>query len=145
MMNDLAAAGARAAAPIDQEFPFRLISRRMMHLHNSPTPAMPTSRPSYNPAFLHPADLERLDLSAGDVVRITSRRASIPAIVAADATLRESLVSMSHGFGRGPDRDDDVTLIGSTPARLSTNDQVFDRYSGQPRMSNIPVRIERLA
>jgi anaerobic selenocysteine-containing dehydrogenase len=144
MMNDLAAAGAHAAAPIDEEFPFRLISRRMMHLHNSPTPAMPTNRPRYNPAFLHPADLERLDLSAGDVVRITSRRASIPAIVAADATLRESLVSIAHGFGGGPDRDDDVMLIGSTPARLSTNDQVFDRYSGQPRMSNIPVRIERM-
>jgi anaerobic selenocysteine-containing dehydrogenase len=144
MMADLAALGARSGDLADEEFPLRLISRRMMHIHNSPTPAMPANRPRYNPAFLHPSDLERLELSPGDVVRITSRRASIPAIVAADATLRESLVSMTHGFGGGPERDDDVLLLGSTPARLSTNDQVFDRYSGQPRMSNIPVRIERM-
>jgi anaerobic selenocysteine-containing dehydrogenase len=145
MMADLAVVGQRPSEAVDAKFPFRLISRRMMHVMNSPTPAMPANRPQYNPAFLNPEDLRRLGLSPGDVVTITSRRASIPAIVAADASVRESLVSMTHAFGGGPDRDRDVRRRGATPARLSTNDEQFDRYSGQPRMSNIPVRIEPVA
>jgi anaerobic selenocysteine-containing dehydrogenase len=142
MMSDLAAVARRDPEPADDEFPFRLVSRRMMHVMNSPTPAMPANRPRHNPAFLHPDDLAMLGLAPGDVVTIRSRRAAIPAVVAADETLRRSLVSITHGFGGGPDYDEHVRDVGSTPGRLSTNDEMFDRYSGQPRMSNLPVRVE---
>lgn len=144
MMTDLSVVAKRNPESANTEFPFRLISRRMMHVMNSPTLAMPTNRPKYNPAFLNPRDLERLDLSPGDVVTISSRRATIPAIVAPDETVRESVVSMTHGFGGGPECDQDVHEVGSTPGRLLTNDEMFDPYSGQPRMSNIPVRIQRV-
>jgi anaerobic selenocysteine-containing dehydrogenase len=143
MMSDLAALARRDPEPADDDFPFRLLSRRMMHVMNSPTPAMPDNRPRHNPAFLHPDDLALLGLVPGDVVILRSRRAAIPAVVAADETLRRSLVSITHGFGGGPEYDDLVRDRGSTPGRLSTNDEMFDRYSGQPRMSNVPVRVER--
>ena len=138
MLRDLANVAERDPDPADDAFPFRLISRRMMHVHNSPTIAMPANRPRYNPAFLNPEDLQMLELTPGDLVTISSRHATIPAIVADDPTLRSSLVSMTHGFGGLPESDHDVHRAGASPARLSTNDEVFDRYTGQPRMSNIP-------
>jgi anaerobic selenocysteine-containing dehydrogenase len=63
----------------------------------------------YNPAFVHPDDLADLGLCSGDAVTITSRSASIPAVVEADRTLRRGLVSMSHGYGDAPDRDHPVS------------------------------------
>jgi hypothetical protein len=50
---------------------------------------------------------------------------------------------MAFGYGGGPDADDRFREIGSSPNRIIPNDQVFDRYTGQPRMSNVPVRVAR--
>jgi hypothetical protein len=51
---------------------------------------------------------------------------------------------MSHGYGAGPDRDDALWAIGSSTSRLSGLDDNPERYSGQPRMSAIPVNINIL-
>jgi hypothetical protein len=51
------------------------------------------------------------------------------AIAGRDDSVREGTVSISHAF------ED------SNPARLVATDEVYDAYSGQPRMSNIPVSI----
>jgi anaerobic selenocysteine-containing dehydrogenase len=126
----------------DEEFPYRLIGRRMMHVYNSPTPATPANRPPYNPAFMHPGDLEELDVADGDVVTIRSARASILGVVRSDTTVRRGVVSMSHCYGDVPERDEDVRTAGSPTTRLLANDVEYDRYSGQPRMSNIPIRVE---
>ncbi|GAA1838547.1 molybdopterin-dependent oxidoreductase [Pseudonocardia ailaonensis] len=134
------------AAPADagrEEFPFRLISRRMMHVMNSPTVALPGGRPPYNPAFLHPADLAGLEVAPGDIVEITSARGAILAVAEEDDTVRPGTVSVSHAFGDLPGIDRDVRSVGSNTGRLIADDVVFERYSGQPRMSNIPVRIVR--
>ena len=48
---------------------------------------------------------------------------------------------MSFGFGSLPLDDPAFRLIGSNPSRLIRNDLVFDRYSGQPLMTNIAVDI----
>ena len=64
-------------------------------------------------------------------------------MVAADANLRRGLVSMTHSWGDGPDRDADVRTIGANTGRLSPVDVDYERYTGLPRMSNIPVRVER--
>jgi anaerobic selenocysteine-containing dehydrogenase len=147
MMHDLAEVAHRETvggppASSDGAFPFRLVCRRQMHMFNSSgnIPATNHGRP-YNPAYMHPDDLEHLGINPGDEVQISSVRAVIPGIVAADATLRRGLVSMAFGFGDGPDRDTDVRDIGSSPSRLVPNDEVFDRFIGQPRMSNLPVDV----
>jgi anaerobic selenocysteine-containing dehydrogenase len=124
------------------EFPLRLICRRMLHTYNSSmtTPAAKGPR-SYNPAFLHPRELQRLGVAAGDVVEIRSARASILGIAEADPTLREGLVSMTHAFGGAPEYDADFRTIGSPTSRLLDADARYERYSGQPLMSNVPVDV----
>lgn len=141
MMGDLRAELAPAGDAEAEGFPFRLISRRMMHIMNSPTVAMPESRPRYNPAFLNPADLAGLGIAAGDIIEIESARAAILAVAEGDDTVRPGTVSVSHAFGDLPGLDQDVRNVGSNTGRLISDDAVYERYSGQPRMSNIPVRI----
>jgi anaerobic selenocysteine-containing dehydrogenase len=129
----------------DEIFDFRMICRRHAHVFNSSCNLSSTNHGrGYNPAFIHPADLYELGLVAGDHVEIHSARSVIPAIVEPDDTLRRGLVSMMFGFGGGPDRDQDVALIGSSPSRLLDTDAMFDRYTGQPRMSNVPVRLQKV-
>lgn len=141
LSGQLPAAGYEA--PDDASYPFRLISRRLAHVFNSTATHLPGGRgaPTYNPAFLHPDDLVRLGLRDGDAVSITSARATIPAVVAGDDTLRRGLVSMAHSYGGAPDRDAEFRVIGSNTGRLIDVDAAYDRYSGQPRMSGIAVQV----
>ncbi len=82
-----------------------------------------------------------LGLSNGDIVEIRSDRAAILAVVEADPSLRRGMVSMSHAFGDGPDRDDEVRAIGANTGRLMSTDNSWDRYTGMPHMSNVPVSV----
>jgi len=50
---------------------------------------------------------------------------------------------MAHAFGDGPDRDAEFREIGSCTSRLLFDDVGVERYTGQPRMSNIPVDLTR--
>lgn len=143
MLRDLRASAAvhDVAADAGADDEFRLVVRRMHQINSSlHTPAVHRGRP-YNPAFMHPQDLERLGLADGEEVEITSARASVRAIVAADPSLRPGLVSMAHCFGGPPEADDQVRLVGSPANRLLSVDRVYEPYSGQPLMSNVPVRI----
>jgi anaerobic selenocysteine-containing dehydrogenase len=127
----------------DPATPFRLISRRMMHVYNSSfnTPATNRGRP-YNPVFINPADLEALGLSRGDLVEIRSKTGAVVGVAEADDSVRAGCVSMSHAFGSiAP--DDDVCQVGTTAPRLLSFEHGFDRYSGQPRMSGIPVSLRK--
>jgi hypothetical protein len=42
-----------------------------------------------------------------------------------------------------PDTDDLVREVGTNANRLVATDAVYDRYTGQPRMSNVPVKITK--
>lgn len=127
----------------DARHPFRLISRRMHSRYNSGGHSLARLRAEdeTNPAFMHPLDLDELGIMSGEVVEVRSRRGSIRAVVEADETLRRGLVSMSHAWGDAPDHDGDARTTGASTARLSDVDDAFDRYSGQPVMSNIPVAV----
>jgi anaerobic selenocysteine-containing dehydrogenase len=145
MMGEL---GEVAADPgeIPIAYPFVLIGRRMTHVYNSSGRDLPTLAAkggTFNPAFMHPADLAELGVAVGDRVAITSRHGTIHGIVAADATLRRGLVSMSHAFGGLPREADDVRTVGSNTSQLTSVDEDYDRYSGIPRMSAVPVRVQR--
>ena len=114
----------------------------MTHMYNSSCNVEATNhgRP-YNPAFMHPDDLLRFGLAPGEIVDLESAHDFVPAVVQPDDSLRRGLVSLSHNFGRPPDRDEEVAEVGSTASRLLADDDVFDRYSGQPLMTNVPVRV----
>jgi hypothetical protein len=49
---------------------------------------------------------------------------------------------MAFGYGTHSSAADDVRRRGSSPNRLVPENVVFDPYTGQPRMSNLPVAIE---
>jgi anaerobic selenocysteine-containing dehydrogenase len=129
-------------APGDDAFPFRLLSRRMMHVYNSSYNVTTTHRGrAYNPLFVHPDDLARLGAHSGDMVDVRSAAGSLRAIVSSDPSMRRGCVSISHAFGPPATGTDDVATHGSAVSALLGFELGFDRYSGQPRMSAIPVDI----
>ena len=64
----------------------------------------------------------------------------VTSIVESDANVRRGVVSMSAGFGDVPEPDD-LMRTGTCVNRLLSNDRNFDRYSGQPLMSNVPIDV----
>jgi anaerobic selenocysteine-containing dehydrogenase len=127
------------------DFPLLLISRRLAHVYNSSGRDLGklARKGAFNPAYIHPDDLAALRLSSGDDVRIESPHGAVPAVVEADESLRRGLVSMSHAFGDLPGAD--VRRVGANTGALISVEDDFDRYSGIPRMSAVPVRVARLS
>lgn len=133
----------RESASGNVRFPFRLVGRRLIHVYNSAHREMPelARGRAYNPLFMHPRDMAEHDIAAGDVVLVESAHAAIGGIVEPDETLKRGVAAMTHAFGADPDENADVQRVGSNIGRLTANDVDYDRITGIPRMSGIPVRI----
>jgi len=151
MMTDLAEVAAESAddvelTPDGERLPYRFVCRRLQQAYNSSGRSLygMRGRP-YNPAFMHPDDLEELGLARGDLAEIRSARAAITAIVEPDATLRRGLVSMTHAFGGLTDGDEETREVGANVGRLLTVESGLEPYTGQPRMSNEPVAVTPVA
>jgi anaerobic selenocysteine-containing dehydrogenase len=127
-------------------FTHRLISRRMMELFNSTGDHLPGLRRRfpYNPAFMHPADLERIGVRPGDIVRIDSDHDFIYGIAEASTDVLPGVISMAHARGDVPELDGQVRAIGSTTGRLVSTERDFEPISGIPRQSAIPVNVRAL-
>jgi anaerobic selenocysteine-containing dehydrogenase len=142
LMADLLAVAAEppvVAAPDE----FHVLSRRLQHVLNSSHNITATNRGrGHNVAYCNPADLARLGIADGDLIELTSGRSTIVAIAGTDNGLRPGDISMAHAFGGRPEHDDQVETIGSSTSRLLSTDTKSDPYSGQPLMSNIPVRLK---
>jgi anaerobic selenocysteine-containing dehydrogenase len=128
-------------------YPFRLLCRRMAHVVNSSYNArVAGGHPGPNPAFMNSADLTALGLAKGAEIEIESAHGTIVALADVDDGLRVGSVSMSFGFGGARDDDHrDISSVGSSVARLLSTRDYFDPYSGQPRMSSVPIRIRAAA
>jgi anaerobic selenocysteine-containing dehydrogenase len=124
---------------------YRMICRRLTAVLNSSGRDLPrvARGRAYNPAFMHPDDLAQLGVGDGDVVELTSPYGSILGIVEPDPTLRRGLVSMPHSFGDLPGRERELRSIGSNTSQLTSVDVDYDRFTGMPRMSDVPVHVER--
>jgi anaerobic selenocysteine-containing dehydrogenase len=125
-----------------REYPYLLVSRRLPHVLNSSgrdLPSLIRKVGRYNAAYMHPADIAGLDLKPGDVVEIASQHGSIPGVVEADSDLRPGLVSMAHAFGDLPENKKAFRELGSNTNQLLNVEDSFDRYSGIPLMSAVPV------
>jgi anaerobic selenocysteine-containing dehydrogenase len=150
MMDELIASYQRdeptTAADVEGDYPFLLIGRRDKGFVNGTGQDISklTAERSYNPAYLHPADLEDLGLKAGQMVEIRSAHGCVEGIVAADATLRRRVVSMTHAFGQNPGDDKNPARFGTNTNQLLTTTAEYDRITGMPRMGSVPVRITTL-
>jgi anaerobic selenocysteine-containing dehydrogenase/1-acyl-sn-glycerol-3-phosphate acyltransferase len=120
-----------------------LICRRQRHAANSVGQDFPESRKiaTTNPAFLNPADLERLGVEPGALVEIESEHDRILAVAEPSDDLQSGVVSMAHCWGAGPERDAEVRTIGSNTGRLVATNRHYDPITGMARQSAIPVTI----
>ncbi|MGE0308088.1 MAG: molybdopterin dinucleotide binding domain-containing protein [Acidimicrobiia bacterium] len=130
----------------DEPFGFRLISRREFSVYNSTgqESAKLVGKRPYNPAHIHPDDLAALGVTSGDLVEITSARATITAVAEAAPDVLPGVVSMAHCWGDTPEFDGDVRTIGSPTGRLTDNSIDYDERCGIPLMSAIPVDVRRV-
>lgn len=135
---------ARRGAPCPEET-FTLVSRRMRDVNGSigMETASIRRRNPFNPLHMHPADMDRLHLGAGERVRIRAQNDAIVGIVKADENLRRGVVSMSHNWGRADNDSRSYEAHGASTNRLIAADRVVEPINAMPRMSAIPVAIER--
>ena len=125
-------------------FSHRLASRRHRDRFNSMGNLLSgiKKRVPYNVAYLNPDDMTAKSVTNGDWVELTSDAGSVRAIAEADETLRPGVVSLIHGFGDLPDSTDYLTDGISTNLLIST-DRDLQTINAMPRMSGIPVNVER--
>src|SRR3546814_20113257 len=78
------------------EFPLMMTPRRTNEMMNSIVRQTPKlgGKKSYNPAFLHPSDMERFGASAGDIIRIHSLHGEILGVATTEPHLRLGPLSM---------------------------------------------------
>ncbi len=139
--------------PFDREgvlrevFTHRLAVRRVREINNTSSLDLPEIRRRVpnNPAHVNPEDLAAQGLRSGDKVDLVSDHGRISVTVEADPTVRTGVVSMCFGFGRLPDEPADFEKAGACPNLLISTDRDYEPLNGMPRMSAIPVRIERSA
>ncbi|MFN8624493.1 MAG: molybdopterin-dependent oxidoreductase [Candidatus Binatia bacterium] len=124
-------------------FSHRLIAIRMPDFHNSKGQRLTKLRTKhpYNPAYMNPADLEKLGIDDGQLVVIDSGRGRVKAPVKASADVMAGVVAMAHGWGTAPEDEGDVRQTGSPTARLIPDDLLYDRLTGMPLLSALPVNV----
>ncbi len=123
--------------PVDRctpEFPLRLTTGRRLDSYNTGVQTGSYASPLRRGETLDlsPEDALQLDVSAGEVVRVTSRRGSVLVPVALDPALRPGLVFMTFHF---PDQVDTNVLT------IEANDP----RSGTAEFKAAAVRVEKLA
>lgn len=147
-LSDVAAEPDAAAAldPAWADYPYRLVSRRLKHVLNSLGTELPglAAKGTTNNAYMNPDDMTELGVETGDLVEITSPRASLHAVVAAAPDVRRGVVSMAHSWGGSALTDEKVRDIGAPTNRLVSVDRGYDRITGMVVQSAIPVRISVL-
>jgi anaerobic selenocysteine-containing dehydrogenase len=128
----------------DAAFSHRLISRRTREVNNSSARDIPEIREKIgttNYAFMNPVDVAELGIGTGDLIEITSDRASILGVVSATDDVPSGVISMSHSWGDTPENDHLVRQIGSSTNRLVNLDKHYEKYTGMAWQSAIPVNV----
>jgi anaerobic selenocysteine-containing dehydrogenase len=97
-----------------------------------------------------PGDMTALGIEADMLVAITSRRATVHAVVNDSDDLRRGVISMSHGYGIDLERLDADSepgepqpfSMGNHTGALASADLDYEEpHTGIPRMSSIPVHV----
>ena len=124
----------------------RMTSRRLKSVFNSSGREIEALRAKEGTAYAHahPDDLAQWGVQDGDVVEITSPRGSVRTLVKASPDVRPGTVSMAHAWGdlpgeAGPPAD--PAVLGDSTGRLSDCASGYDRVTGLPVMSAIPVAV----
>jgi anaerobic selenocysteine-containing dehydrogenase len=87
-----------------------------------------------------------LGIASGDRIEITSDSGRITAVAAADETVRPGVLSLSHAWGVLPDDPNNERGGGEMAcvSLLIDSSRDVEAINAMPRMSGIPVNIQRL-
>jgi len=131
--------------PVDKQFNLLLIGRRDLRsnnswMHNSRRLVKGKPRCSLH---INPSDAERLNISDGQTVTLSSRVGSGDIVAEVSDRMMEGVVSMPHGWGH---RRQGVQLsVAEQTKGISMNDltdeTAFDRLSGVAILNGIPVSV----
>ena len=143
MLADLRAELERLAGLEEDGRAFQLLCRRANHtLNTAVSEADPREHPPYNPVYMNPADMASAGIDAGAQVRVQSAHGAIGARAHPDQNLRPGVVSMAFAYGGAP-----VSAYDAQAARhptvnaLTSVEEFFDPYTGQPRMTGFGVDV----
>jgi anaerobic selenocysteine-containing dehydrogenase len=127
------------------DYPFRLVSRRLKHVLNSTGPELPglARKGTTNHAYMHPDDVADLGLSDGDIIEISSPRATMHGVVESADDVKRGVISMAHSWGGRSLTDEKVREIGSPTSRLVSADIGHDPVTGMVVSSAIPVAVRK--
>ena len=123
------------------EYTHLLISRRLKHVFNSSGQQLKPlqEKGTTNPAYMNPEDLGSLGIQSGDLIEVQAAAGSLIGVVEGAKDIKPGVISMAHAWGDLPDNFGDVRNKGASTNRLVDDDRTFDKISGMPRMSAIPV------
>ncbi len=131
---------------------FRVTSRRLKSVFNSSGREIEVLRAKEGTswAHVHPEDLHELGIADGELVELVSPSGVVRTLVKASPDVVRGSVSMAHAWGDVPldeqHRDGlDPAVDGDATAALIDATSGYDRYSGIPALSAIPVAIRRPA
>ncbi|HUD31225.1 MAG TPA: molybdopterin-dependent oxidoreductase [Novosphingobium sp.] len=126
-----------------RRFPYRLISRRVLHaLNGAFRDADQTRRRlKLNYAYMNPDDMKREALVDDDLVEIASGHGTIATRVRAEDRLRPGVVSMTHMFGPLVSSGDPDADGGANVGQLTSLGEGLEPINFMPRFSGIPVSV----
>jgi anaerobic selenocysteine-containing dehydrogenase len=125
----------------NEEFPMRLLSRRMPGVLNSAfrRAAKTTQRTPWNPAYMNPQDMQALGVHDASPIVIESEAGVIQALAREDDSLPTGSVSMTHAWGALV--GDDPGEAGTFTGRLISLTHSRQTINYMPRLSAIPIRV----
>jgi anaerobic selenocysteine-containing dehydrogenase len=136
--------GHSPSSPKVAKYPFRLVSRRLKAVLNSLGTELPGLRAksgTTNCAYLNPDDMTALGIGPDELVEISSPTGSLVAVAAAASDGRRGAVSMAHCWGDASLDEANDRDVGAPINRLVSTVECYDRTTGMPVQSAIPVRV----
>jgi anaerobic selenocysteine-containing dehydrogenase len=143
---DVAGELAALAAEIPERnpsWPYRLISRRVLHALNGAYRDSREARRRYpvNFAYLNPGDMLDMGIADGDTVEIASDMGTVRTMAKAEDRLRRGVVSMTHMFGSLVGSGDPVRDGGANVGQLTSLTASLQPINFMPRFSAVPVSV----
>ena len=97
--------------------------------------------------ILHPDDAAKRNIEAGDIVRVTSRIASLDISAELSADIMQGVVSIPHGWGHTGD-DIQMSTASKRPGvsvNDITDDTFVDKLGGTSALNGVPVEVVKVS
>jgi anaerobic selenocysteine-containing dehydrogenase len=146
LLEELDSLSSEAPPASDPDFPFVLSAgeRRSFTANTIFRDPGWRKRDAAGSLRLGPIDADRLGVADGDLVRVTTRRASAVAPVEVSEMMQPGHVSLPNGLGLDyPGEDGTTPVTGVAPNELTASED-RDWLAGTPWHKHVPARLERV-